>query len=398
MKTVGIIAEYNPFHNGHLYHVQSIRREFGEDTAIIAVMSGNYTQRGEPACFDKVHRAACAVESGVDLVLELPFPFCSAPAEIFARSAVCILNSLGCMDVLSFGSECGDIDAIRTVSERLSSDDFSKAREAAVLLNPELGHAYITEKVYRELYRDDITFSPNNILAFEYLSALRLFQSTALPHTVQRIGAGYASEELASDFSSASAIRRALGTGNDAALSQLPPHVRKTVEELMVAGQLPSDMERLYPAVAQKLLTNDPSGADIPDALDGLYFRLCASALQASNFSSFIERTQTKRYTRSRIRRVILYTLFGVTSSDLREFPLYTQLLGATPVGLSILKQIKDQTAFPILTKPSDAQKLPEGAKRQKALSDAADRLFCLSLPQPMAPYRALTYTPHIKR
>jgi predicted nucleotidyltransferase len=156
-------------------------------------------------------------------------------------------------------------------------------------------------------------------------------------------------------------------------------------------------MQRLYPAIAEKFLISN-GVKDVPDGAEGLYFRLCNTVLQAKDLASLIERTQTKRYTRSRIRRVILNTLLGVTSSDLSVYPRYTQLLGASPLGLSLLKRIKHQTDFPILTKPSDTDKLPDGAKRQKALSDAADRLYYLTLPQPIEPYRALTYTPYIQK
>lgn len=397
MKTVGIVAEYNPFHNGHLYHIEQIRRTLGADVAIIAVMSGNYTQRAEPAFFHKADRAACAIRCGVDLVLELPFPFSSAAAETFAQSSVSILKSIGDVDFLSFGSESGDIEAIRTVSERLCCEDFSRARQAAIDRYPELGHARITEMTYRELYGDGPAFTPNNILAFEYLSALHACHSRAVPHTVTRIGGSYSADTLSPVYSGASAIRRAIECGNGEALAQLPPPVAETVADKMQRGHLPTSMQRIYPAIAAKFLLGN-GVPDVPDGGDGLYFRLCSTVLQATDLQSFIERTQTKRHTRSRIRRVILNTLLGVTSSDLSVFPRYTQLLGASPTGLSLLKQIKDRTDFPILTKPSDADKLPDGAMRQKALSDLADRLYCLTLPVPSEPYSALTYTPYIHK
>lgn len=395
MKCVGIVAEYNPFHNGHLYQIQEIRKEFGEDTAVVAVMSGNYTQRAEASFFDKVNRAECAVRSGVNLVLELPFPFSSSSAEFFATAGVSILNALGVVDVLSFGSESGDSSLLSLAADRLSSDAFKTARDAQIQSHPTLGHAAITQKAYRELWGDDLTFTPNNILALEYLMAMKRTKSSMSPHTIARLG-DYHDESLHGNLASASAIRKAATEDAFSFCEAVPPATKQTMERIARDGHLGASLERLYPAIVAKFMLNAVDPSTVQDGADGLYTRLRRIALQTNSLKSLIDETETKKYTRARIRRVIVHTLFGVTSSDLRVAPLYTQMLAADAIGLDLLKRIKKQTAFPILTKPSDADRLPEDARAQKALSDLADRFYCLTTPTARAPREALTYTPYI--
>ena len=395
MKCVGIVSEYNPFHNGHLHQIAGIRKEFGEDTAVVAVMSGNFTQRGEAALFDKVHRAQCAVCAGVNLVLELPFPYCASSAEYFCTAGVGILDALGVVDTLSFGSESGDLSLLSLAAERLSSEEFKKKRAALVEAHPNLGHAAITERAFCELWGKELSFSPNNILALEYIMALGRLGSSMSIHTIPRLG-DYHDEMLHEGIASASAIRKAITDGSFDISDALPHQTKEIMDALSAQGYLGANLERLYPAIAAKFLLNAVDPSTIQDGADGLYTRLQRMAMQASTLESLIEQTETKKYTRARIRRVILHTLFGVTSSDLRVAPLYTQLLAADGIGLDILKRIKKQTAFPILTKPSDAARLPEDARAQKALSDLADRFYCLATPTARAPREALTYTPYI--
>ena len=172
MKTVGIVCEYNPFHNGHKYQIDQIRHELGEDTEIIAIMSGNYTQRGEMAIIPKTYRAKAACLAGVDLVLELPFPYCASSAEIFARSAVYIINSLGTVDYISFGSESGDIEAIKRVAGALDTDEFKSALKE-LTQDRSLGYPKLCELAYNKLEPEsDFKFTPNNILAVEYVKAI----------------------------------------------------------------------------------------------------------------------------------------------------------------------------------------------------------------------------------
>ena len=191
MKIVAIISEYNPFHNGHLYHTEKIREEFGFDTAIIAIMSGNYVQRGEGAIIEKWDRAKLAVDSGINLVLELPFPYSMSSAEYFAKAGVSIANSLGIIDILSFGSENSSIDDLSVVAENIISPEFEQ--EIKRLSNTEeltsFGFAKIRELAYGNLFEKNVDISsPNNILAIEYIKALKHLNINIKLHTIKREG------------------------------------------------------------------------------------------------------------------------------------------------------------------------------------------------------------------
>ena len=228
MKTVLIISEYNPFHLGHKYQIDDIRKTYGEDTNIIALMSGSFTQRGETAISDKFTRAKCATLAGVNLVLLLPFPYCASSAEFFARAGVSIANSLGIVDVLAFGSECGDLELLSEVAKNFLSDEFLDKLE--FIKNDEsyktLGYPKICEMIYLELFGkkiDENFFSSNNILAIEYLKALAATKSKIIPYTTKRCGAGYNSVDISkSGFQSATAIRKLFCENIDSAFEYIP--------------------------------------------------------------------------------------------------------------------------------------------------------------------------------
>ena len=215
MKVAGIVAEYNPFHSGHLYQISKIREEFGEGTAIIAIMSGNYTQRAEVAFCGKDIRARGAVDCGVNLVLELPFPYCSSSAEIFAESGVCIADALGIVDYLSFGSECGDAKKIKACAEIMLTAEYALLRDS-IYSGDSVGYAEACERAYLKLLKDptaSIPFTSNNILAIEYTKAILKRKSNIKIHTVKRVGAAYNDTDLdKGGLSSATAIRRAFSS------------------------------------------------------------------------------------------------------------------------------------------------------------------------------------------
>ena len=229
--TVAIIAEYNPFHSGHAYQLDAIREEFGADTNIIAVMSGNYTQRGEIAVADKYLRAEWAVRCGVNLVLELPFPYSMSSAEIFARAAVSIITSLGVVDYISFGSEIGDKDKLSAIAENMLKPEYNESF-LTLSASPEyknLGYPALCEAAYKNAFSLDITdvFKPNNILAIEYIKAVKELSSPVKIHTVKRLGAGYSEKELVGfRHPSAMSIRKALASADERYLNNIPKAMR----------------------------------------------------------------------------------------------------------------------------------------------------------------------------
>lgn len=402
MKTVAIIAEYNPFHTGHEYQIKEIRREFGADTRIIAVMSGNYTQRGELAVMDKSDRAKAATLCGVNLVLELPFPYSMSSAEFFASSAVKIIDSLNVVDHLSFGSESGDVFMLSEIAENISSDEYKSALKLALASSEDKGVGYpkLSEEIYRSLYGKDISrdvFSPNNILAIEYIKAIKRSKSNIIPHTVKRSGAAYSEKNITDDqHQSASAIRELFNKDISSALKYIPNNAKNIVLDAYNNKSFPCDDNRLSSAVISYFRLNPKSALAIHDAGDGLYNRLQKYSFDANDITTLINLTDTKKYTRSRIRRAIWYSFFGVTSSEVKELPCYTTVLAMDDVGKAILKEIKKKTDLAVITKPSSTDGLSDTARRQKALSDKADSVFQLTKPAPPSGAYALRTTPYI--
>lgn len=399
MVTVAIISEYNPFHLGHEYQIKKIREKFGKDTAIVSIMSGNFTQRGEIAIMPKGERAKCAVLGGVNLVLELPFPFSSSSAELFAKSGVAIANALGVVDYLSFGSECGEVDLLYKAAEIYLSSDFKREFEK-LSGDKSLGFPARLELAYKAVAgSSEISFTPNNILSIEYIKALIESESTIKPHTVKRCGAAYNDVDFVEgSYQSASAIRNALIISDESALNFVTAECRKIIEDAKNNGELPCDISKLSSAFISKLrLNSSVQREDYHDAHDGLYNRLYNLSFEAKDITSLLKLSETKSYTNARIRRALLNIFFGVTSSDVKMLPRFTQVLGMDSVGMKILKRVKE-TEFRILTKPSAYDNFDDDTMKQKLVSDKADSIFELTKPIPKHGRSALTFTPFIKK
>ena len=399
---IGIICEYNPFHNGHLYQIEKIREQFGEDTNIVAVMSGNYVQRGGVAITDKGIRAKCAVLSGVNLVLELPFPFSMASAEYFARAAVHILTKIGCVDYISFGSESGSVDELTRVAEIMLSEEFLKKLDG-LSENAEtrkLGHAALCELALSELGGNTVSLTPNNILAIEYIKAVISLKSDLKIHTVKRAFNSFSDEAFVDgNIQSATAIRKSIQDKDISALEYVPNITKSTILEAISTGDFPCDNERLSTAVIASLRLNLPSYFDdVHDTNGGLYNRLRDLSFKANTIESLICAAESKNFTKARIRRSLFYSLLGVTSSQLKELPAYTQLLASDSRGRAMLKTIGKRTDFPVLTKPSGLAKLPDAALPQKEMADKADSIFQMTKPTPKDGNSALRFTPFVKK
>lgn len=404
MKIVGIISEYNPFHMGHEYQIKKLREILSNDTAVIAVMSGNYTQRGEVAVADKLVRAQAAVDCGVNLVLELPFPFSMSSAEFFAKSGVKILGEIGVVDHLVFGSESGDIDELSDIASVMSSKEYALTLDAisSANENKDLGYPELCQLALSKVYGKDISrdfLSPNNILAIEYIKAISAFGYSMTPLTVRREGAGYLDIiNPMAQFQSASAIREELAIGNTSALDYVPKNARTVYKKAIDEGKMPSDASRLDLGVISSFRLNSLSAApDIQDAGGGLYNRLCDLSADATSIISLTSMADTKKYTKARIRRAIWNSYFGVTSSDVRKLPCYTQVLAMDRVGRSVLKKIKKSSDFPVITKPSSYRELGDDVIMQKELANKADAVYALTLKKANSGRLPLTFTPYVK-
>ena len=355
MQVTGIIAEYNPFHNGHLYQINKIRTQ--SDARIIAVMSGSFTQRGEATLLDKWERARLAVLCGCDLVLELPFVFACRSAQDFARGGVALLSRLGIVDTLAFGAEHDDITALTELAAELDKP----AVQARLHQTVGQGRSYaqaITDILGTDNDTTCILHQPNNILALEYLRSLQLLSSPLKPLLIARQGAGYHEQSLAGTLASATAIRHHLY--NSGAVKELQPSLPPAVYERLrniTATELPQ-MNRLLLPLQTKLLTSQIADLQACYGVnEGLENRICDCARQAADWTSLIRAVTTKRYPSSRIARTLMYLLLGLSSAEMAAFtgqgPLYARLLAASPRGKELLHSIKIHSSIPLLTKTS---------------------------------------------
>ena len=380
MKTAGIIAEYNPFHNGHKYHI-NITKESGAD-AVVCVMSTYFVQRGECAIAEPKVRAQMALKNGADLVLALPLPWACAGAQVFARGAVSILENTGCVDVLSFGSECADIEKIKraafmiddeTVKEELKKNlldgmTFAAARQKAVdKIDPEISH---------------ILSNPNDTLGVEYIRALLLKNSKIEPLAVKREGAGHDTEEISENIASASFIRTALKDSN-LLESLIPESGAELLENEIANKKAPSDMKKIESAILAYMRSVSPENIlKTPDISEGLENRIYSASRQARSLDEVYSLAKSKRYSHARIRRAVMNTFLGVTKEDCEDDPPYIKVLGFTKKGQELLKIMKETAKIPVVMRSADISKLDDRAKRIFNLEAHAADMFALTLPE----------------
>ena len=402
MKIVAIVCEYNPFHNGHKHQIEQIKKTFGPDAAIVAIMSGNYVQRGDLAILGKFQRARMAVECGVSLVLEIPFPFSLSSAEGFASAAVEIAHKLGTVDILSFGSECGDINTLRLASEHLSSDAFNSALKQIIKTdgNETLGYAKARTIAFQKLYGEGFTAllsSPNNILAIEYLKALRRLGSTIKAHTILRNGTDKDGALASTSLAGATYLRSLLyGENSESALPFIPTATHEMLRKAYKNGEMPVKLDNLSCALLSSLRLENKN-FEIAECGGGLYGHLRHTAQACGTLEELFQTVSTKKYTDARIRRATLYSYFGVTPAHLRESVMYTQVLAMDGIGQAVLHHIRKTAEIALITKPADTGKLPAQAKMQAERAYRADSVYTLAMPKPKAADFFLTVSPYRK-
>ena len=390
MKTAGIIAEYNPFHNGHRYLIDQIRSLAGADYVIIA-MSGDFVQRGEPAVYDKYTRTAIALNAGADLVLELPAAFACSSAEDFAACGVSLLDRLGVVDLLCFGSECGKIEPLRQVAEILVKEPEDYQMRLKALLRQ--GEAYPLARRHALCQYEELLSSPNNILGIEYLKALARRRSPMQPFTLTRSGHGYHDTAVSGEgepFASASALRQIIGSGTKEAgqwdthsplAKQMPSDAVQTLP-----GETPVFADDLSLLLNYRLMELDESGTELTDYADvspELAGRLKNQVLQFAAFSKRIEALKTRQYTYTRISRALLHIVLGITTSMIedaksRDYGGYARVLGFRRSAAPLLGEIKRRSLLPLITKTADARQILTPADLELFQKD----LYCAHLYQ----------------
>ena len=350
-NVLGIISEYNPFHNGHLHHLIESKKLTNSDYSIV-VMSGNFTQRGEVSIIDKWSRAQMAIENGVDLVIELPTIYAISSAENFASGAIKILDSLEIVNFVSFGSECNNISTLQEVTDVLTNEppeyktllthelssgvSFPKARERALMM-------YLNNVCKFA----NVLSSPNNILGIEYLKALKRQNSPIIPVTIKREGAAYNDDEIpvSSRFASATSIRK-LCCSHDIDILQkfLPESSFYILEDCIKNGHIVKDLsefDKLIIYTLRKMSVEEI--ANLPDVSEGLEFAIKSAANQCNSIVELLSIINTKRYTRTRLQRILLYAILGITKKDMqlsKSTKPYIRILGFNDNGRELISEI----------------------------------------------------------
>ncbi|MBO5416916.1 MAG: nucleotidyltransferase family protein [Clostridia bacterium] len=372
MSVYGIISEFNPFHNGHKYLIDTARARGAE--AVVCVMSGNAVQRGECAVADKYIRAEMALAGGADLVLELPYPWSAASAEFFAACGVNIASAFA--DTIFFGSELGDIDALSRAAEICSDEGFAAEYKEKLAGNAGTAGAYfdILER------RTGRKYSSNDILGIEYIKAARRQGSAIGFETLKRLGASYNDGNIVEgERQSATAIRGLIYNGDTERLCEyMPSECARILLGALERGEL-TNTEKINQAVRLFFRLHNPLDfVDIADIDEGIASRICSCASDSSE-GELIESLRTKRYTDARLRRAILFCMTGVKRSDIATPPAYVNLLGANSVGRELLSRKRKESPIEVIAKQADIPLTP-AANRQFELSVRLDEIFSLSM------------------
>ncbi len=386
MRIAGIIAEYDPFHNGHAAHIAQTRAKIGGNaTHVIAVISGSFTQRGEPALLSKFKRAEMALACGADLVLELPLPWAMAPAENFAAGGVAILNALGCVDLLSFGSECGDTAILKRLAA-LSTDPLYQSELKKQLSNgipyAAAGQAAAENRIGKEAA--SALASPNNTLGIEYLRAMAAQGAEWDVFTLQRQGTLHGEMVAKDAFASASMLREMVREENvDLLDAYMPPPSVSVLQKAHKCGETTTHMHHLEHALMAHLRRLTPEEyALLPWLSEGLENRLHRESRAATDYHSLLNAVKTRRYPMARLRRVLWASLVGLTAADTVGLPPYIRVLGMNERGREILAAASP--TLPILTRTAQVDELDERAKRIFALECTATDLHALAMATPL--------------
>ena len=385
MKTVGIIAEYNPFHNGHKYHIEEARRATGADR-VLAVMSGSFVQRGEPACADKFTRASWALKGGADMVIELPDVFSLSNAERFACGGVRLLAGSGIIDSISFGSECADLDRLKSIASKpLDKEKFKQ--------NMQLGRSYAAS--VSEALGGDL--QPNDILAAEYIRAAQKYMPGINLCAVARKGSGYGEINLGGEYSSAAAIRNAFSQYGatqkmlpavfDGLMQALPKKELEDISGQISRGSFPASLSGLSDLIMYRFrIMTAKEAAELPEAAEGLENLFLLHAGDSADAEEMLSKVKSKRYTMARLKRICMYALLGITGkiqeaamSD--SSSLYLRVLGVKESSLDMIPALTKKAVLPIIIQANDRDKLTGTAKKIEAISAAAHAVRALGQP-----------------
>ena len=394
MKITGIIAEYNPFHNGHALHIELARQQT-KCSCIVVAMSGNFVQRGEAAMFDKWSRAEMAVRGGADLVLELPFAFAARSAQYFAAGGIRLLSALGA-SYLCFGAEEANLGLLNQAAHALDTtamgEEFRHHMRQGVTYAKALSRSIIAHTGLPE----SCVTSPNNILAIEYLRALSRLAPHIIPIAIARQQSAYHDPVIRGNISSATAIRHSLRIAEavNEEVEQAVPHTSSAIMKHLLLGQKgPINPLILETLLLAKLRTTPLASLEnVPDVTEGMHHKIATCALQATSGEHFFSLVKSKRYTRTRLQRIAIHTLMGVNKNDIAGFddtgPLYGRVLAFNDTGRDVLRQLTGQNSLPIIMKTTTVlnSRQRHGTnlspiQKMLALDTKASDIFTLAMP-----------------
>lgn len=380
MLIAGIVSEYNPFHLGHAELIS--RTRLNGATHVVAVMSGNFVQRGEPAALSKWARARQALQNGVDLVIELPLPWALSGAEKFAFGGTALLDAAG-VDMLSFGSECGNIEKLQSAAQALTSPGLGEAIRYELKSGSTFAGA--RQKAIGSLFGQEMAQllrNPNNILGIEYLKALNGLHSELTPFTIKRVGSAHDALTYEGKIASASHIRGLIRNGDNFS-SMIPETAEEIVRKEIALGNAPASITAAERAILAKLrIMSRSEFAELPDISEGLENRVYMAARKATSLDEVYTLIKSKRYTHARIRRIVLSAFLGINSSMNLGIPPYLRVLGFNKNGIEVMHEIKSTSRLPIITNSSDIISLDNKAKNMFELECRSTDLFALCTPQ----------------
>lgn len=366
MNVTGIIVEYNPLHNGHVYHISKTKELTGCDY-IVGVMSGNFVQRGEPALVNKWARTKMALKAGIDLVIELPFIYSTSSAEGFAFGAVSTLDSLGLIDNICFGSEAGDTKFLEYIAQILANEPKEYKNFLHNYLKEGISYPSARQNALFEYFRlkipgfidekelVNILGSSNNILGIEYLKAIYRLSSNIKPFSIKRMHNSYNEVSLTGNISSATSIRKNIN--DDAIIDALPDYVYRILENERTIGRCPVALSSFSNLILYKLRNSNLDFIkSLLDVGEGLEYKIKRGAECSRNIYELIDFVKNKRYTVTRIQRILLYSLFNITkeiNNSIKSPVEYIRVLGFNENGRMLLKKGKKNASVPIITNPS---------------------------------------------
>lgn len=413
MKTIGIVCELNPLHNGHKYLLDMARQKFSADYVVL-VMSGDYTQRGVPSIVSKEVRTRMALMAGADAVFELPVQYATASAEYFASGAVSLLNSLGCVDRILFGTENGDIEEIQKIASILNDEPDEYKKELQKSLKRGLNFASARDAALKKLItigNSTTLIGSNNILGIEYCRALMASGSNITALTIKREGSDYNEEELADNFSSASSIRKVLESGmertkkdttqntnnelNSSVKASLEQNIPADILDLLLSQNKYNCLDNYSDYLHYKLLSERDNGfISYADIHRDLSDKIIKNLPKFTTISDFAQLLKSKDLTYTRIQRSLLHILLGITQETMdmlkeNNYPTYIRLLGFKKDSSALLAQIKESAAAPVISRMSDSFRLEDELQKSLLAQDVlASDIYHLLMPEAKNEYQ----------